>query len=266
MAFRAEKRAFASISVFLISPALFAQESFQYEVWRGHSRVYTMPPHVKKAGDAGTLMITESGVSFQKKNKDGKAPKKPLAWHWDYQNIQQLKVAPKTLTVLSYGDNNWKFGADRQYQFDLVSDGSFENAYQVLKRRLDQRFIAAVADSPAAALWEIPVKRLVGWGGDEGTLQVGDNKVVYKSANPKASRTWRDEDIDNISSSGLFDLTITTFEKAKLDYGSRKQFSFRLKQRLDEARYNELWLRLNQSKGLRVLEAYRGASLENSPK
>lgn len=257
MAFRVEKRAIASIGVLLMSPVLFAQQSFQYEVWRGHSRVYTMPPHVKKTGDAGTLTITDTGVSFQKKYKDGKVPKKPLAWRWDYQNIQQLKIAPRVLTVLSYGDNNWKFGADRQYQFDLAGDGSFENLYQILKNHLDQRFVAAVADSPAAVLWEVPVKRLVGWGGDEGVLQVGPVQVVYKSANAKASRTWRDEDIDNVSSSGPFDLTITTFERAKLDYGSRKQFSFRLKQRLDEARYNELWLRLNQSNGLRVLESYR---------
>ena len=257
MAFRAEKRAIACIGALLLAPALFAQQSFQYEVWRGHSRIYTMPPHVKKAGDAGTLTIADTGVSFQKKYPEGKRPKKPLAWHWDYQDIEQLKISPKSLTVVSYKDNAWKFGADRQYQFDLVGDGRFENAYQVLKKRLDQRFVAVVADSPSDVLWEIPVKRLVGWGGDEGVLQVGATEIVYKSANPKASRTWRYEDIDNVSSSDQFGLTITTFERAKLDYGSRKQFSFRLKQRLEETRYNDLWLRLNQSKGLRVLEAYR---------
>ncbi len=257
MALRVEKRALAFVGALLVVPGLFAQQSFQYEVWRGHSRIYTMPPHVKKSGDAGTLTITETGVSFQKKYKDGKAPKKPVMWHWDYQDIQQLTISPKSVTVLSYKDNGWKLGADRQYKFDLVSGRGFENSYLVLKNHLDQRFVAELADSPAAVLWQIPVKRLVGWGGDEGVLQVGASQIVYKSANANASRTWRDEDIDNITSSGPFDLTITTFERAKLDYGSRKQFSFRLKQRLEEGRYDELWLRLNQSKGLRVLESYR---------
>jgi hypothetical protein len=221
-----------------------------------------MPPQFTKAGDAGTLTITESGVSFQKKYKNGKTPKKPLVWHWDYPEIQQLTVSPKSVTVLSYRDNNWKFGADRQYQFDLVSGQSFENAYQFLKNRLDQRLIAVIAHGPAAVLWEIPAKRRVGWGGDDGILQVGGSQIVYKSANPKASRTWRYEDIDNISSSGPFEFTITTFERAKLNYGSRKQFNFELKQRLEESRYNDLWLRLNQSKGLTVLSVFPQSALQ----
>ena len=83
MALRVEKRALAFVGALLVVPGLFAQQSFQYEVWRGHSRIYTMPPHVKKSGDAGTLTITETGVSFQKKYKDGKAPKKPVMWHWE---------------------------------------------------------------------------------------------------------------------------------------------------------------------------------------
>jgi hypothetical protein len=142
-------------------------------------------------------------------------------------------------------------------QMDLVSDNTFENAYQVLKTRLDQRFVAAIADSPSTMLWEIPAKHLAGLGGDEGVLQVGTSEIVYRSAKKGESRTWRYEDIDNIASSGPFEFTITTFERAKLDYGSRKQFTFELKQRLEEARYNDLWLRLNQSKGLKILTSYR---------
>jgi hypothetical protein len=249
MAFRTEKRAIACISGLLLAPALLAQQNFQYDAWHGHSR----PPHIRKAGGLGTLTIDDTGVSFQEKYKDGKPPKHPHAWHWDYQDIQQLKISPKSLTVLTYKDNKWKLGADREYDFDLVTEDSFEDAYHVLRTRLDQRFVAAIADSPASTLWELPAKHLVRFGGDEGMLQVGTSEIVYKSANQGESRTWRYEDIDNISSSGPFELTITTFERARLDYGSRKQFNFELKQRLEEARYNDLWLRLNQSKGLKVL-------------
>ena len=111
-------------------------------------------------------------------------------------------------------------------------------------------------------LWEIPAKHLVGFGGDEGVLQVGAGEIVYKSAKEGRSRTWRYEDIDNIASTGPFEFTITTFERARLDYGSRKQYNFQLKQRLDEKRYDALWLRLNRSKGLTVLNAYRDDSLK----
>jgi hypothetical protein len=90
-------------------------------------------------------------------------------------------------------------------------------------------------------------------------LEVGTDAVVYRSADKAGSRSWRYEDVDNISSSGPFELTITTFERDRADYGSRKGFTFQLKRPLDEAKYNDLWLRLNQSKGLNILNAYRDA-------
>jgi hypothetical protein len=253
--FRIEKRTGALLIILaLLAPAAFAQD-LHYDVWHGHSR----PPHIKKAGNMGTLIITDAGVSFEETYKDGKKPKHPHAWRWEYQDIQQLKIDLKSLTVLTYKDNKWKLGADREYEFDLVADKTFEGAYQLLKGRLDQRLVAAVPDHLSNILWEIPVKHLLRFDGDEGSLQVGADAIVYRSAHKDESRTWRYEDIENISNSGPFDLTITTFERAKTHYGNLKGFNFELKQRLEEARYNELWLRLNQSKGLKILNSYRAA-------
>jgi hypothetical protein len=254
MAFRIEKRTGALlIGLAFLAPAMFAQQEFQYDVWHGHSR----PPHIKKAGNTGKLAITASSISFEETYKDGKKPKHPHVWHWDYRDIQQLKMAPKSLTVLTYKDNKWKLGADREYEFDLVSDKTFEAAYGVLKNRLDQRFVAVIPDHVSNVLWEIPVKHTLRFGGDEGVIQVGPDEIVYKSAKPGESRTWRYQDIDSISTSGPFQLTITTSERAKTHYGDLKGFNFQLKQPLEEARYNELWLRLNQSKGLKILNSYR---------
>src|ERR1035438_9365570 len=39
-----------------------------------------------------------------------------------------------------------------------------------LKSRLDQRFVAEIPDRISAVLWEIPVKHLLRFGGDEGVL------------------------------------------------------------------------------------------------
>ena len=228
----------------LLAPVAFAQQEFRYAARHG-------------ARNFGVLTIDDAGVSFQESGKNGKAPQHARAWHWDYPDIQQLTMAPKALTVLTYKDNKWKFGADRHYTFNLASENTFDQAYQVLKTRLDQRFVAAIADAPATVLWEIPVRHSHGFGGDEGILQVGSGEIVFKSARKDQTRTWRYEDVDNISSSGPFQLTITSFERARMHYGSRKGFEFQLKQRLDEARYNDLWLRLNQSKGLKILSSYR---------
>ena len=253
MEFRIEKRTGALlIGLALLSPAMFAQQEFRYEAWHGHS----VPPLIKKAGNMGTLTITETGVSFEEAYKDGKKPKHPHAWRWAYQDIQQLKMAPKSLTVLTYKDNKWKLGADREYELDLVSDKTFEDAYGFLKGRLDQRFVAEIPDRISAVLWEIPVKHLLRFGGDEGVLRVGTAEIVYQSPKAGESRTWRFQDIENVSTSGPFQLTITTFERAKTHYGNLKGFNFELKQRLEEAHYNDLWLRLNQSKGLKILNSY----------
>lgn len=256
MELRSETRALALLSgLALLVPASFAQE-LRYDAWHGHSR----PPHVRKAGNMGVLTITDAGVSFEEAYKGGKKPKHPHAWRWDYQDIQQLKIAPKSLTVLTYKDNKWKLGADREYEFDLVSAKTFEAAYGVLKQRLDQRFVALIPDHISNVLWEIPVKHLLRFGGDEGVIQVGPDEIVYKSAKPAESRTWRYQDVDSISSSGPFQLTITTFERAKTHYGNLKGFNFELKRQLEDTRYNDLWLRLNQSKGLKILNSYRGAA------
>ncbi len=260
MAFRIEKRAGALvIGIALMAGATFAQP-LQYQVWRGKSRVVNLPPRIKKAGNMGTLTVSDSGIAFEETGKDGKKRKHPQVWRWAYQDIQQLKISPKSLTVLSYKDNAWKFGADRQYDFDLVSDGNFTNAYELLRNRLDQRLVAEIPDKVSQPLWEIPVKHLLRFGGDEGVLQVEGDAIVYRSQKQGESRTWRYEDIENISSSGPFQLTVTTFERAKTHYGNLKGFNFELKQRLDDARYNDLWLRLNRSKGLQILTSYRSAA------
>jgi hypothetical protein len=250
MEFRSQKatRSLIALSLLLLPASLFGQE-FRYEVWRGH------PPHLKK--ERGTLIITGSGVSFEESYAGKKQkPKHPHVWNWSYEDIQQLEVAPRTISVLTYKDNKWKFGADREYHFDLRGDGSFRDSYGFLKDKLDQRFVAELADKDIKAIWEIPVKHLLRFGGSEGVLGFGEDRVVYTTDRKNQSRTWRYADIDNISTSGPFQLTITTYERALSHYGNLKGFNFQLKQRLNEDRYNEVWQKINQAKGLKILQAY----------
>lgn len=269
MALRIEKRTqiTAGLIALLLAPAALAQQQFRYDVWHGHTR----PPHPvwhgqlapnlkTKFGNPGALTITDKGVSFEESYAEKKKPKHPHAWTWAYQDIQQLEIAPREVRVLTYKDNRWKLGADREYRFDLLpSEDSFAGAYQLLKDRLDQRFVAALADKEIQALWVIPVKLQGRIQGSEGVLQVGADRIVYSTDKKDTSRTWRYEDIENISSSGPFQLTLTTYERATAHYGNLKGFNFQLKKRLDEKKYNALWRRLNQEKGLDLLTAYQEA-------
>jgi hypothetical protein len=114
-----------------------------------------------------------------------------------------------------------------------------ETLYPQWRARLDQRFVAAVPEGQGSDLPRIPVKLVGLMKGSEGTLLFAPESVIYTAPAP-ASRTWRYSDIQFISSSGPFQLTITTFEK---------QFNFQLKQPMPESRYNRLWLDIEKRNG-----------------
>ena len=106
--------------------------------------------------------------------------------------------------------------------------------------------IAAPANRP---VWSAAVKHLGRITGSEGTLAFGEDSVVYTTEAKDDSRTWRYADIDSVSSRGPFQLTISTFEKERSQYGDRREFNFVLKQAITEAKYNELWLRIERKNG-----------------
>jgi hypothetical protein len=173
----------------------------------------------------GTMTVDERAISFRGVKKD--------SWRWYYPDIDELKL----------GEHFVRVTAGRTYEFR----GDVPAAvYALWKDRLDQRFVAELADRGVQPDWHIGVKHRIRRTSAEGILEIGRDRIVFASARPDDSRTWRISDIENISSSGPFELTIVTFERARLDYGDRKQFNFQLKEALSEARYNELWLRINQ--------------------
>jgi len=210
----------------------------------------------------GRVVFDDRGVAYQqvptpkqqrKAAKTGKAPKLASV-RWAYQDIQQLWLSPDKLVVVTYRDRKWFLGVDREFEFFLIGKGqSLASAYEFLKDKLDQRFVAAVADATTPGEWAVPVKLLGTIQGSEGVLRIGDDRIVYKTEKKGQSRTWRLQDIENVSTSGPFQLTLTTFERAMAHYGSMKAFNFQLKQKLDSRRIDLLWKRLNRDKGLDFL-------------
>jgi hypothetical protein len=155
-------------------------------------------------------------------------------------------LAPGSLRIVSYEDDRWKLGRDRIWQFEKTPAAIADDWYPVFARKLDQRFVAALADEKLKSEWQIPVKLVHARGGSQGVLLVGKDHVVYKSGQPGESRTWRITDFENTSSSGAFDLTITTHER---------DFRFQLKQALPGERFDELWRRANLANGLEILSS-----------
>jgi hypothetical protein len=197
----------------------------------------------------GSVKITQEGVSYKQFVPEQQARIKDASqqlhnFGWKMQDIQQLEVSPDSLRVLAYDDRMSRMGTDREQTFT----GDFARAYLRLKDVMDQRLVVRLADEQVQPLWSMPVKQLGRIKGTEGELIFGADRIVYKTAAKDTSRTWRYSDIDNISTSGPFQLTVTTFERAKAHPGNLKAFNFQLKQPLEEARYNDLSRRLNHNK------------------
>ena len=231
-----------TIGIFLAS-TLLAQQPLSFEAhhkhWHGEC--------------SGRLTFDDEGVQF-----DGTGSKGHTI-HWDWLDIQQLKIQDDgAVSLLTYKDNRWRLGADRELHFSVTDPRFAERVASLAGRRLDRRFIASFSNPLPQPLWDLPVKHLLRITGSEGTLAVYEDRIIYKTGKPGDTRTWYLRDIEGISASGDDGLTITTYERARSHYGHRKDFNFELKQPLSEARYNELWRRLEQAKGLEVLSSAAG--------
>ena len=227
MAFRIKAKTCAG--VVLLTVCAFAASPQNYEVTHKHLR----------HSGLGVLRIDETGISFEEQGKQAKHSRV-----WKYDDIQELILGAGTLRIMTYEDNRWQLGRDRVYLFDQVPPRLAIDWYPEFRSRLDARFVAALADDQAVSDWQLPVKLIHGRSGSSGVLLVGADSIVYKSAAPAESRTWRISDIENVSTSDPFDLTLATREAT---------FRFQLKQSLPADRYQELWKRVSQTRGLRIL-------------
>lgn len=210
-------------------------------------RVDARHDHARK-GCTGALQVEADGVQFA-----GSRTKKPHKWTWKWLDVQQAILEPGRLTVLIYADNRWKLGTDREYVFLFSRDTALDGAAALLRANLGLRYVDGMA-RPAGALWQLETR--------QGRLIVSPGHVVLETGKPRGSRTWRYEDIESVSTDGPFDLTLTTFERSRVHYGSRKSFHLQLKEPLAEERYDSLWRRVESRRGLGVLNSYRPDGLE----
>jgi hypothetical protein len=185
-------------------------------------------------GCNGVLTLDNAGVRF--------IGPKDHSWTWRYLDIRQLKLETHDIHILTYQDRKMRLGADESYDFAGPIPGA--ELYGLLRDHMDQRFVAAIeiprnALEPAA-IWTVAVKHVRSVVGSQGTLAFAPDAVSYATGSRNQARVWRYEDIDTISSSGPFQLSINTLEKS---------FDFQLKQPITEARYNQLWLHIERKHG-----------------
>jgi hypothetical protein len=194
--------------------------------------------HIRN-GAEGVMRVTNDSLVFEEPGKHSADSRT-----WKFEDIRMLTLSEGELRVQTYEDQKWQPGRDREFVFEGLPKGVAEQLYGMFRERLDQRFVAALADKDVQAEWQAPAKLLHLRRGSQGEVLVGRDLVVYRSVAEGESRTWRIGDIEAVSSSGPFDLTVTTHEK---------EFRFELKRALPEARYQALWRVVNRAQGLQIL-------------
>ena len=110
--------------------------------------------HLRK-GAMGQIEIGENSISFKEAGK-----KSEHSWEWKYEDIQQLTLSATELRILSYDDEKWQFGRDREYVFDQLPKDFASQVYSQLRTRLDQRFVAHLGDLDVKPLWQMGAKLL----------------------------------------------------------------------------------------------------------
>jgi len=193
--------------------------------------------HVRHGG-TGTLEVSEDGIAFEERGAHAEHSRV-----WKYEEIQQLVLSQTTLRVLTYEDREkWGLGRDREFVFEALPQDFATNVYAMWRDKLDQRFVAAMADPEVATLVEFPAKLRGLTKGVQGVLLFGEDRIVFRAVKAGDSRTWRFGDLENIASAGPFDFSLVAFDR-----GSR-EFRFQLQRPMEEARFNELWRRVNGRK------------------
>ena len=195
--------------------------------------------HLHKGGQ-GILTFKQDTVSWEEQKK----PEHSRTWQ--YAEIQRLELAPDHVRILTYEDVRWQLGRDREYRFDDLPKDLAARVHPFLTARLDQRYLAHLADPSVTPVWDVPAKLLLGRSGSNGKLKVAADQIVFDGGMNGESRTWKLSDVTNVNSSDPFELTISTIE------GENR---IQLKAALGEDRYQGLWLRISQYHGLKVFGA-----------
>jgi hypothetical protein len=196
--------------------------------------------HVRNGGE-GTLTFSRDGVAFEET-----AGNPGHSRQWKYADLERVELSPDRIRLATYQDVRWQVTRDRDYVFDRLPQDMAAQLYAYLSGRLDQRFVARLADTSVAPLWATDVKVVRGRNGATGKLKIGADRVVFESPMSGDSRTWRYLDIQLVSREDAFHLSITSIDG---------QVRFQLKEAFPEERYNWLWRRVAQFSGARPVHS-----------
>lgn len=186
----------------------------------------------------GRVHISEEAIAFEA--RDEKHSRR-----WSYADIQHFdRVSKSEFVILSYEDQKWKLGRDREFRFVITPGELTDGLMDTISRRLGKPVTDRVV-SEVAAKYEVAVKHLHTLGGCEGRLLFTDDAVFYSTDHAADAREWKlARDIRAVSSVDPYLLEIRAFENNRREFSRTRVYKFALKQALDAAFYRNLKLKL----------------------
>jgi hypothetical protein len=184
----------------------------------------------------GELIFSGDAIEFRAAQKE-KASRK-----WSYADIQYLdRVSTKELVILTYEDQKWELGRDRQFRFLLTEGEITDELFEILQARLRKPTTNRAVAKVATPVYEVPVKHLHAFGGCEGRLLFTGSTAVYQTSHEHDSREWRlDTDVASVWSQDRYHLEIHVYENNQREFSRARVYSFALKQPLDAEFYRGL--------------------------
>lgn len=187
----------------------------------------------------GELIFREDEVEYVTSHKKD-------ARTWKYLDIQQLGLlGDRKVAVVTYEDRKLQFGKDKVFNFELTEGSLSPLLWKTLQARLTKPLVSAVIPQVQTPRYLLPVKHQHALGGCQGSLEIGEHEVIYKTSQASDSRIWRYDHLSSIGSTGPYQLRLTSMERTNGELGGDKNFIFDLKHRLDSEVYDFLWKKVN---------------------
>jgi hypothetical protein len=186
----------------------------------------------------GRIHISEEAIAFEaRKEKNSRS--------WSYTDIQHFdRVSKSEFVILSYEDQKWKLGRDREFRFVISSGELTDDLMETISSRLGKPVTNRVVGE-VAAQYELPVKHLHTFGGCEGRLLFTNDAVYYSTEHAADAREWKlARDVRAVSSVDPYLLDIRVFENNRREFSRTRVYRFQLKESLDPEWYRALKLRL----------------------
>ena len=193
----------------------------------------------------GTLVFTADGVDYRTKDVEDTR-------QWVYADVKQILILSSThVAIATYEDQGWlKLGADRAFDFEVTGEPVSEALVTFLLDRVRQPLVVALVPThDEAPHVRVPVKLRQRLRGSQGTLELWDDHVVYRTDEDARSRVWRLSDLHLVFQPDRHRLTVAAYEGG----GDRtRTFEFELKQPLPPGALEAIWERMHGPSWARV--------------